>query len=91
MQFTASTGFLFALERITLMTITATDGIQILRSINMGNNRIIDLSAPVDTTDCVTKAYSDLKVLKTGDTMTDDLNIILNNDELRMFGVRGVG
>ena len=56
----------------------------------MGNNRLINLSAPVDTTDCVTKAYSDLKVLKTGDTMTGDLNIILNNDELRTFGVRGV-
>jgi len=85
-RFTASTGFLFALGRTTLMTLTANNGIQILKSVNMGNNRIINLPAPVDSTDCATKAYSDLKVLKTG----GDLNIILNNDEQRTFGVRGV-
>jgi len=89
-RFTASTGFLFALGRTTLMTITATNGIQILKIINMGNNRIINLPAQVDSTDCATKAYSDLKVLKTGDTMTGDLNFILSNDELRKFGVKGV-
>jgi len=48
------------------------------------------LPAPVDSTDCATKAYSDLKVLKNGDTMTGDLNIILNNDDQQTFGVRGV-
>jgi len=51
----------------------------------MGNNRNINLPAPVDSTDCATKAYSDLKELKTGYTMTGDLNMILNNDELRTF------
>ena len=90
MRFTASTGFLFSLGRNTLMIMTADNGIQILKNINMGNNRIINLPAPVDSTDCATKAYSDLKVLKTGDTMTGDLNITLNSDELRTFGVRGV-
>jgi len=89
-RFTASTGFLFTLGRTTLMTITATNGIQILKNINMVNNRIINLPATVDTTYCATKAYCDLKVLKNGNTMTGDLNIILNNDELRTFGVRGV-
>jgi len=89
-RFTASTGFLFTLGRTILMTITANNGIQILKNINMENNRIINLPAPVDSTVCAKKAYSDLKVLKTGDTMTGDLNIILNNDDLRTFGVRGV-
>jgi len=56
----------------------------------MRNNRIINLPAPVDSTDCATKAYSDLKVLQTGGTMTSNLNIILSNDELRTIGVRGV-
>jgi len=68
----------------------AKNEIQILKNINMENNRIINFPAPVDSTDCATKAYSDLKVLRNGDTMTGDLNIILNNDELRTFGVRGV-
>jgi len=63
-RFTASTGFLFALGRIILMTITANNGIQILKNIDMENNRINNLPAPVDSTDCATKAYSDLKVLK---------------------------
>jgi len=89
-RFTASTEFLFALGRTILMTITANNGIQILKNINMGNNRITNLPAPVDSTDCATKAYSDLKVLINGDTITGDLNIILNNDDLRTFGVRGV-
>jgi len=34
-RFTASTGFLFALGRTTLMTITANNGFQILKSVNM--------------------------------------------------------
>jgi len=59
-RFTASTGFLFALRRTTLMN----NGIQILKNINMRNSKIINLSAPVDSADCATKAYSDLKVLK---------------------------
>jgi len=88
-RFTASTGFLFTMGRTILLTMTVTNGIQILKNIDMGNNRIINLPARVDTTDCATKAYDDLKVLKSGDTMTGDLNIILNNDELRTFGVRG--
>jgi len=46
-RFTASTGFLFTLGRTILMTITATNGIQILKNINMRNNRIINLPAPV--------------------------------------------
>jgi len=89
-RFTASTGFLLTLGRTTLMTMTANNGIQILKNINMRNNRIINLPAPVDSTDCAAKAYCDLKVLKIGDTMTGDLHIILNNDELRTFGIRGV-
>jgi len=69
-RFTASTGFLFTLGRTILMTITATNGIQIFKNINMGNNRIINILDPVNASDCATKAYSDLKVLKNGNTMT---------------------
>jgi len=89
-RFTASTGLLFTLGITILMTMTANNGIKILKNINMVNNKIINLPAPVDSTDCAIKTYSDLKVLKNGVTMTGDLNIILNNDELRTFGVRGV-
>jgi len=81
-RITASTGFHFTLERTTLMTITATNEIQIVLNINMGNNRSINILDPVNASDCATKAYSDLKVLKNGDTMTGDLIVSLNNDEL---------
>jgi len=47
---------------------TAANGIQVLKNINMANStRIINLPAPVDTTDCATKAYCDFKMLKSDD------------------------
>jgi len=55
-RFTASTGFFFTVGRTLLITMTATNGIQILKNINMGNNRNINLPAPVDSADCATKA-----------------------------------
>jgi len=36
----------------------------------MGNNIIINLPDPFDTTDCAKKVYCDFKMLKSGDTMT---------------------
>ena len=59
-------------------------------NLNMNGNTIINLADPSSAQSAVTKVYADLKVSKTGDTMTGDLNIILNNDELRTFGVKGV-
>jgi len=69
-RFAASTGFLFTLGRTILMNMTTTNGIQILKNTNMKHNRIINVQAPVDTTDCATKTYCDFKMLKSGDTMT---------------------
>jgi len=37
------------------------------------STRIVNMPAPVDTTECDTKAYCDLKILKSGGTMTGSL------------------
>jgi len=74
-KFAASTGFLFTLGRTISMTMTVTYGLQVLKNINMGNNRIINLPAPVDTTDCATKPYCDLNILKSGGTLTGNVYV----------------
>jgi hypothetical protein len=61
-------------------------------SINMRNNRIINLSTPVDTSDAVNKYYVDssllLYVKKSGDTMSGNLTV---NSSLFVYGKIGVG
>ena len=41
--------------------------------LDVGGNKIENMATPTATTDAVTKAYSDLKVLKAGDTMSGNL------------------
>lgn len=73
LRFAASYGFLFTLGRTVLMTMGA-NIIQAYKNIDMlSSNKIINLPVPVNASDCATKAYSDLKVLKNGDTMTGNL------------------
>ena len=75
-RFTASTGFLFTLDRTLLMTMSARNGIQPHKNIDMGGtNRIINLPTPVNAADCASKAYCDSKVSKSGDTMIGSLYI----------------
>jgi len=52
---------------------------------NMINNRIINLLVPLDTTDCTTKAYCNLKMLKSGGTLTGHLyfNVSTRNTSVR--------
>jgi hypothetical protein len=52
--------------------------------LDVGNNKIENLATPTANTDAVTKAYSDLKVLKAGDTMSGALAMGTNK-------VTGVG
>jgi hypothetical protein len=52
--------------------------------LDVGGNKIENLATPTATTDAVTKAYSDLKVKKAGDTMSGDLAMGTNK-------VTGVG
>lgn len=57
-----------------IQTPVLTSGVNALEgNLNMNRNTIINLADPSSAQSAATKAYADLKVLKTGDTMTGNL------------------
>jgi hypothetical protein len=72
LRFLSSFGFNFIMGRLAILSLG--NIIRSHKNIDMLNsNKIINLPAPVNATDCATKAYTDLKVSKSGDLMTGDL------------------
>jgi len=86
MRYLSSSGFVFLTARNFLLTMT--NVIRPHKNIDMGTiSKIINLPAPENANDCATKAYSDLKVLKSGDVMTGNLFVnISNTDATRSLG-----
>ena len=62
---------------------TAADG-----DINLNAHKLVNVKDPVDAQDAATRSYVDTtKVSKSGDTITGDLKLLLNDDNIRTFGV----
>lgn len=56
--------------------------------INFNAHKLINVKDPVDAQDAATRSYVDTtKVSKFGDIITGDLKLLLNNDNIRTFGI----
>jgi len=72
-RFAGSTWFLFTLGRTILMSKTATNGIQVLRNINKRHIELLTSQVQCIQLIALQKAYCDLKILKSGGSLTDNL------------------
>jgi hypothetical protein len=60
------------------------------QDLDLNNNTIKNVKCPFDDTDVVTKQYADntdnLRILKSGDTMTGDLVLSIGENDVRQLG-----